>query len=313
MARLASAVHLITTDGPGGRAGFTASAVCSVSDAPPTLLVCLNRASSAYPAFARNERLCVNTLSAEQQAVAAAFGGRTPMEARFAAAAWHSDFAGVPVLDGALAGFSCRIVRRVPAGTHDVLFCEVEALADSVRRRRPGLRRPVLPRPAPRRAEVEPPGRLGAHRRTGGLSPSPEALAPGRASEPRALAFSCGTRSSAEVRHGRPRDAASFQPAREAQGQVLPPGCGDDLHPEGQAAVEPDRHGDDRQADEGDRLSEHSDIRPHRHLDAAEHEGRLAGMRRPAGRRGGEDDVDEPNSSSTASRYQRRKRWARST
>lgn len=34
MARLGSAVNIITTDGPAGRAGFTASAVCSVTDAP---------------------------------------------------------------------------------------------------------------------------------------------------------------------------------------------------------------------------------------------------------------------------------------
>ena len=43
MARLGAAVNVITTDGPGGRAGFTASAVCSVTDTPPTLLVCANR------------------------------------------------------------------------------------------------------------------------------------------------------------------------------------------------------------------------------------------------------------------------------
>ena len=43
MARLGAAVNVITTDGPGGRAGFTASAVCSVTDSPPTLLVCANR------------------------------------------------------------------------------------------------------------------------------------------------------------------------------------------------------------------------------------------------------------------------------
>ena len=39
MARLGAAVNVITTDGPGGRAGFTASAVCSVTDSPPTLLI----------------------------------------------------------------------------------------------------------------------------------------------------------------------------------------------------------------------------------------------------------------------------------
>ena len=46
MARLGAAVNIVTTDGEGGRAGFTASAVCSVTDDPPTLLVCMNRGSS---------------------------------------------------------------------------------------------------------------------------------------------------------------------------------------------------------------------------------------------------------------------------
>ncbi|MBW6425505.1 flavin reductase [Rhizobium sp. XQZ8] len=42
MSWLAAAVHIVTTDGPGGLAGFTASAVSSVTDRPPTLLVCLS-------------------------------------------------------------------------------------------------------------------------------------------------------------------------------------------------------------------------------------------------------------------------------
>ncbi len=41
MACLGAAVNIVTTDGRAGRAGFTASAVCSVTDNPPTLLVCL--------------------------------------------------------------------------------------------------------------------------------------------------------------------------------------------------------------------------------------------------------------------------------
>ena len=48
MARLGAAVNVITTDGPGGRAGFTASAVTSVTDTPPTLLVCANRANDFF-------------------------------------------------------------------------------------------------------------------------------------------------------------------------------------------------------------------------------------------------------------------------
>lgn len=130
MARVANAVHLVTTDGPGGRAGFTASAVCSVSDGPPTLLVCVNRTSSAYAAVSANGALCVNTLAADQSAIAAAFGGRTPMEVRFAAGAWTTLVTGAPALQGALTAFDCRIVARHPVGTHDVLYCEVVGLAD---------------------------------------------------------------------------------------------------------------------------------------------------------------------------------------
>jgi flavin reductase len=129
MARLANAVHLITTDGPAGRAGFTASAVCSVSDAPPTLLVCVNRGASAYAAFSGNDSLCVSTLGASHEAVAALFGGHTPMEERFAAGTWRTSRSGASALADALVSFDCRIVGRHAVGSHDVLYCAVEAVA----------------------------------------------------------------------------------------------------------------------------------------------------------------------------------------
>ena len=62
MSRLGAAVHVITTAGPGGKAGATATAVCSVSDAPPTLLMCLNRRSQTNPAVVENGVFCINTL-----------------------------------------------------------------------------------------------------------------------------------------------------------------------------------------------------------------------------------------------------------
>ncbi len=131
MAHLASAVHLVTTDGPGGRAGLTASSVCSVSDGPPTLLVCLNRTASSYPAFLRNGVLCVNTLSDAHEAVAADFAGRQPRAERFVGRAWNRLRTGAPVLPDALIAFDCRIVDRHPVGTHDVLICAVEALVEA--------------------------------------------------------------------------------------------------------------------------------------------------------------------------------------
>lgn len=55
MARLGSAVNIITTDGPAGRAGFTASAVCSVTDTPPTLLVPQSLSISLFGVSAKSD------------------------------------------------------------------------------------------------------------------------------------------------------------------------------------------------------------------------------------------------------------------
>ncbi|RPD96379.1 pyrimidine utilization flavin reductase protein F [Candidatus Pantoea deserta] len=128
MARLGAAVNIITTDGPAGRAGFTASAVCSVTDTPPTLLVCLNRSASVWSVFDANRQLCVNTLADDQEALSTLFGGKTPMAERFQAAQWRTGATGSPMLEGALVSFDCRISEITQVGTHDVLFCEVLAL-----------------------------------------------------------------------------------------------------------------------------------------------------------------------------------------
>ncbi|TRL42122.1 flavin reductase [Rhizobium straminoryzae] len=128
MARMAAAVTIVTTDGPGGRAGFAATAVCSVSDDPPTLIVCLNRGSSAYRAVSANQVVSVNVLSADHVEVSRLFGGKTPVEERFAAASWSVGATGCPRLDDALASFDCRIRSVADGSTHDVLFCEVDTI-----------------------------------------------------------------------------------------------------------------------------------------------------------------------------------------
>jgi flavin reductase len=130
MARLGAAVNIITTDGPGGRAGFTASAVCSVTDAPPTLLVCLKRGSSVHGAFEANGVLCVNTLAPDQEALSGLFGGKTPAEERFAAAEWTTLESGSPVLVGAVVSFDCRVTQVVDVGTHGILIGEVLAVRE---------------------------------------------------------------------------------------------------------------------------------------------------------------------------------------
>ncbi|MGI4849633.1 MAG: NADH-dependent FMN reductase RutF [Janthinobacterium lividum] len=128
MSRLAAAVNIITSDGASGKTGFTASAVCSVTDEPPTLLVCLNRNASVYQAVRDNGVLCVNVLGPGQQELSNLFGGKTAMEQRYQAASWQTGVTGSPLLADAVASFDCRITSSAQVGSHDVLFCEVQAI-----------------------------------------------------------------------------------------------------------------------------------------------------------------------------------------
>ena len=131
MGRLGSGVCIVTSDGVCGRVGFTASAVCSVSDSPPTLLVCLQRTSSAYEAVIGNGVVCVNTLDHDGLPLSRSFGGKTPAHERFGMASWSLLETGAPVLESAPVAFDCRITHRVAVATHDVLFCEVVAMQAS--------------------------------------------------------------------------------------------------------------------------------------------------------------------------------------
>lgn len=130
MARLGAAVNVVTTGGPAGRGGFTASAVCSVTDDPPTLLLCMNRGATAAPRLKANGVFCVNTLAAGQAEVSRVFAGATKcsMEERFDAGTWGTLATGAPVLDGAMVSFDCRVGDMVEKGTHIVVFAEIEAI-----------------------------------------------------------------------------------------------------------------------------------------------------------------------------------------
>lgn len=130
MTRLGAAVHVVTTAGPGGKCGFTATAVTSVSDQPATLLVCLNRNSQITPVLQQNRILCVNTLGAHEEAIADVFAGRTGifMENRFEHGEWTTMKSGCPTLSSAVIAFDCRIVEIKEVASHDVYFCAVDAI-----------------------------------------------------------------------------------------------------------------------------------------------------------------------------------------
>lgn len=130
MSRFAGAVHVVTTDGPFGRRGSTVIAACSVSDEPPTILVCLNRTKPDNDCFAQNGVFALNTLSLAQQPLADAFSGLTRLsqDERFALGTWETESSGAPVLVGAQTSFDCHLVEAKDFATHRILFGKVTGI-----------------------------------------------------------------------------------------------------------------------------------------------------------------------------------------
>ena len=132
MSLLTSAVSVVTTAGMADRHGFTASAVCSVTDTPPTLLVCMNQASRSHAHFIENKTLCVNVLGAQHEQISNAFASsKLSSEDRFKLGAWTTLETGSPVLEDALVSFDCEIEQIQEVGTHSVFMCRVVAIKQS--------------------------------------------------------------------------------------------------------------------------------------------------------------------------------------
>ena len=139
MSRVAAAVHVVTTDGTAGRAGFTATAVTPVTDSPASLLVCVNTASRSAQALLANRVFCVNTLNAEDLGLADIFAGRTGLQGqeRFTVGEWDKLDTGSPVLTSSLAAFDCRISEARIVAPHHVIIGEIVRI-------RLGERKPTL-------------------------------------------------------------------------------------------------------------------------------------------------------------------------
>ncbi|AXI03973.1 flavin reductase [Aquirhabdus parva] len=128
MSLLTGAVNVITTAGISGRYGFTASAVCSVTDTPPTLLVCMNKASRSHIHFIENKILTVNVLGAHHQHISNVFSSKLSSEERFEYGVWTALKTGAPVLEDSLVSFDCQIEQIQEVGTHAIFICRIVAI-----------------------------------------------------------------------------------------------------------------------------------------------------------------------------------------
>ena len=134
MRRLAATVTIVTAERDGRRFGMAATAVTSVTTAPPTLLICINRSASIHDIIVETGRYCVNLLGTHHAGLVTPFGGGTEGEARFGHGAWSHGDGGVPYLDDAQASLFCDLRQTVDYGSHSILIGEVLSvhLADAV-------------------------------------------------------------------------------------------------------------------------------------------------------------------------------------
>src|SRR5438067_13853837 len=128
MRTLAGAVNIITSMHSGHRYGMTATAVCSASAEPPTVLVCINKLASTHNAVSKSKVFCVNVLRSEDWQLSSAFSGAQSGDSRFKNGNWTRLATAAPVLIEALVSFYCRVVQTLAHGSHTVFLGQVEPM-----------------------------------------------------------------------------------------------------------------------------------------------------------------------------------------
>jgi flavin reductase len=129
MRQLTAGVTIVTTAIGKERRGLTATAVCSLSAEPPTLLACVNREAGAHDPTLQSRVFCVNVLATHHRELAGHFANsKLSAEERFASGEWGTLETGSPVLMDSLASFDCILGQTMRADTHTVLTGRVQAV-----------------------------------------------------------------------------------------------------------------------------------------------------------------------------------------
>lgn len=129
LGRFASGITVVTSvDASGDDCGMTVSAFCSVSLAPPLILVCVDHVASMHDMLVRASHFAVNILAAHQEPMSRRFSGPDEHK-RFDGVGYARGLTGVALLDDALAHIECRRIAQHDAGDHTIIIGEVETAA----------------------------------------------------------------------------------------------------------------------------------------------------------------------------------------
>jgi len=108
-------VTVVTAADKNGPAGFLALSAAHVSADPPTMLVSIDRRTTALAAVIESRHFAVNILGREHEALSESFGGRSADKhgERFIASEWTTLRTGAPILRAALGAFDCELEQVI--------------------------------------------------------------------------------------------------------------------------------------------------------------------------------------------------------
>ncbi|MFT5172894.1 MAG: flavin reductase (DIM6/NTAB) family NADH-FMN oxidoreductase RutF [Gammaproteobacteria bacterium] len=115
---------VVTANGDDGPAGFLGLSATHVTADPPTMLVSIDRKTSALAAVLSGQHFAVNFLDADAGHVADAFSGKAGLSGaeRFAPGEWATLITGAPVYNEALGVFDCRVEKVIEHGDTSIVI-----------------------------------------------------------------------------------------------------------------------------------------------------------------------------------------------
>lgn len=129
MRKLASSVVVITARAGSEKNGLTATAMCSLSTDPQSIVACINKDASATELVLQSGSFAINLLAEDQQEIAKLFSTpKLPADERFSSGRWHELKSGAPILRDALANLDCELATHFLYGTHYILVGRVLAI-----------------------------------------------------------------------------------------------------------------------------------------------------------------------------------------
>jgi flavin reductase (DIM6/NTAB) family NADH-FMN oxidoreductase RutF len=115
---------VVTTDSDDGPAGFLGLSASHVCADPPTLLVSIDRKTSALAGVLARGHFAVNFLPVHATAVADAFSGKAGLSgaARFTPGEWTTLTTGAPIYKDALGAFDCTVADVIERGAISIVI-----------------------------------------------------------------------------------------------------------------------------------------------------------------------------------------------